>query len=82
MSEQQKIRAKLINGGVRALREFGYPDVRSDNIMTDYIYRRFFETQLENTKADLERLASEYSRQAIVVIDAMITEINAQKGAS
>ena len=41
------IREKLIDSGVRNLKEFGYPAVNSENILTDYIYSRMFKSMLE-----------------------------------
>lgn len=41
------VRESLINGGVRNLREFGYPSCDADNILTDYIYAKFFDRMLE-----------------------------------
>lgn len=44
------IRRKLIEAGVKNLKEFGYPNVDTKNILTDYIYRKFFESMLEDNK--------------------------------
>lgn len=41
------IRQKLIKAGVKNLREFGYPSCDEANILTDEIYKRFFESMLE-----------------------------------
>ena len=41
------IREKLIDSGVRNLKEFGYPAVNSENILTDYIYSRMFKSMVE-----------------------------------
>jgi len=41
------IREKLINAGLRNLKEFGYPAVTSENILTDFIYSRMFKSMLE-----------------------------------
>jgi hypothetical protein len=43
-----EIRKKLIDAGVRNLKEFGYPDVTSDNILTDMIYGGFFKSMLKD----------------------------------
>lgn len=43
-----KIRESLIKAGVQNLREFGYPNCTSENILTDMIYSRFFESMLED----------------------------------
>ena len=42
------IREKLIAAGVRNLKQFGYPMVSKDNIMTDRIYSAFFKSMLED----------------------------------
>ncbi len=39
----------LLTAGVRNLKEFGYLTVSKENIMTDYIYRKFFVRMLEDT---------------------------------
>jgi len=64
-----QLRAKLIQGGVRNLREFGYPGCDETNILSDRIYSRFFLRILEENKED-SRL-----QQAIPVIDGLIEEI-------
>ena len=43
------IRGKLIEAGVKNLKEFGYPHVSSDNILTDMVYSRFFQGMLDDT---------------------------------
>lgn len=43
---------KLIDAGVRNLKEFGYPGVNRDNILNDLIYAQFFKGMLEDTLAD------------------------------
>jgi len=40
----------LINAGVSNLKEFGYPDVNEDNILTDMVYSAFFKSMLEDNK--------------------------------
>lgn len=47
MPKPSTIREKLIAAGVRNLKEFGYPDVTPENILTDFIYSRFFDSMLE-----------------------------------
>ena len=41
---------KLIQAGINNLKEFGYPDVDMDNILTDEIYKAFFLTMLKDNK--------------------------------
>ena len=42
------VKAKLIEAGVKNLREFGYPQVTKDNILTVMIYKAFFKRMLED----------------------------------
>ena len=42
------MRDKIIEAGVRNLKEFGYPDASKDNILTDPIYSAFFKSMLED----------------------------------
>lgn len=42
------IRNKLIAAGVRNLKEFGYPAVTADNILTEVLFARFFRSMLED----------------------------------
>ena len=41
-------RAKLINAGVRNLKEFGYPSVNTKNILTDLLFKSFFVSMLKD----------------------------------
>jgi len=40
---------KIIENGVKNLKEFGYPNVNSENIFTDEIYRVFFKSMLKDS---------------------------------
>lgn len=42
------MRYKIIEAGVRNLKEFGYPNASKDNILTDPIYSAFFKSMLED----------------------------------
>lgn len=44
------IEAKLIQAGVKNLREFGYEHVDSENILTDVVYSAFFRNMLKENK--------------------------------
>lgn len=44
------IQQKLIQNGVRNLREFGYPECNETNILTDYVYAQFFKGMLEDNR--------------------------------
>ena len=41
------MRDKLIANGVRNLKEFGYPAVTKENILTDYVFAAFFKSMLQ-----------------------------------
>lgn len=43
-------RANLIDAGVGNLKEFGYPDVTTESILFDDIYKLFFKRMLEDSK--------------------------------
>ena len=52
------IKEKLIKNGIRNLKEFGYPEVNEQNILTDEVYSQFFLRMLEDNKdhsADLDK---------------------------
>jgi len=63
-----EIRDKLIAAGVKNLQEFGYPSCNKDNILTDYVFSRFFLSMLEENKGHGKD------------IDAAIDELTAQCG--
>lgn len=42
------IREKLIENGVKNLKEFGYPGVDEKNILTDQVYKTFFREMLRD----------------------------------
>jgi len=44
-----EIKQKLLEAGVKNLKEFGYPSVDTENILTDMIYSGFFKGMLEDT---------------------------------
>ena len=46
------IRTGLLNAGVNNLKEFGYSTVSVENILTDYVYSKFFLKMLEETIED------------------------------
>jgi hypothetical protein len=62
-----QMRDKLIANGIRNMKEFGYPHVGQDNILTDEIYREFFKTMLESSKG--------YGTQTDRVIDGLLESI-------
>lgn len=46
----KNLETKLIENGVKNLKEFGYPYVNSENILTDEIYKEFFKKMLYESK--------------------------------
>jgi len=42
------IKYHLIKAGMKNLKEFGYPEVNSDNILTDEVYSEFFKSMLKD----------------------------------
>lgn len=40
----------LIQAGIKNLKQFGYPNVTQNNIVTDMIYGQFFKRMLEETR--------------------------------
>jgi hypothetical protein len=42
------MREQLIAAGIRNLKEYGYPAVSAENILTDQIYGAFFKGMLED----------------------------------
>jgi hypothetical protein len=60
-------REQLIEAGIHNLKQFGYPSVNKDNILTDMIYKEFFKKMLEDT-------AEEFPDQ--VNCEKLLKEIN------
>lgn len=61
------IRKKLIEAGVRNLKEFGYPNCNADNILTDDIYKAFFRSMLEDNKGQAGKAVDD-------IIDTLLSE--------
>lgn len=60
------IRDSLLVAGVANLKEFGYPSCTKDNILTDYVYAKFFLGMLKENKGIAANLDAE--------IDGLIAE--------
>jgi Iap family predicted aminopeptidase len=43
----EQIREHLLKAGVKNLKEFGYPEVNTETILTDEVYKEFFKSMLE-----------------------------------
>lgn len=63
----RQMRYKLISQGVSNLKEFGYPAVNRDNILTDTVFKKFFEGMLKENKG----ISPDYDP----VIDELLKEI-------
>lgn len=64
----QQLREHLINSGVRNLKEFGYPNVTIEIILTDEVFKLFFKSMLKDNLG--------ISDQADEVINQLLTEID------
>lgn len=62
----QAIRQKLLEAGVKNLKAFGYPSVTVDNILIDAVYLVFFRSMLE------DNLGKGFDKQ----INSLIAEIS------
>jgi hypothetical protein len=60
------MKQKLLEAGVKNLREFGYPSCTAENILTDYVYASFFMRMLEDNRG--------HSATIDKAIDELITE--------
>jgi hypothetical protein len=64
----EQIREHLLNAGVNNLIEFGYPEVTTETILTDEVYRMFFKSMLE------DNLGNE--KQVDVIINQILSEMD------
>ena len=69
------LRAKLLAGGVANLKQFGYPTVNAENIMTDYVYRAFFKSMLKDQSFAAK--SSRNGKSICAACDQMVAEIEA-----
>lgn len=63
----ERIREHLLKSGVTNLKEFGYPDVTIETILTDIVYSGFFKSMLEDNKGS--------DNQVDEVINQLLLEI-------
>lgn len=68
---KREIKTHLLNAGVKNLKEFGYPEVNSENILTDDVYSEFFKNMLNENKG--------HSQSIDDVINELIKEIETKK---
>lgn len=67
MKSKAEIKKSLISAGIKNLKEFGYPFVTDENILSDIIYSSFFKNMLSDNKGHLSHIDP--------IIDEMIAEI-------
>lgn len=63
----EQIREHLLIAGVNNLKEFGYPYVTTETILTDVIYAGFFKSMLKDNKGN--------GKQIDEVIDQLLSEV-------
>lgn len=61
------VKEKLLKAGVKNLKEFGYPEVTTENILTDEIYKAFFKSMLEDNKG-IDNQLDTVIQQLLVVV--------------
>lgn len=70
--KKEQIKEHLLKAGVKNLKDFGYPSVNKENIITDIIYSDFFKEMLEQNKGQSTSLVDD-------VIDELLLEISTNK---
>ena len=66
----------IIKEGIRSLREFGYPYVNENNIITDKIYSNLFKSFLNELTYDYENVNEEVVRIANKLINKIENKMN------
>jgi hypothetical protein len=64
----EKIKEHLIRAGIKNLKEFGYPNVTEENILTDDVYKLFFKSMLEDNKGNGKQI-DEVINELLLVIE-------------
>jgi hypothetical protein len=67
---------KLIDSGIKNLKEFGYPAVTKENILTDMVYSQFFLQMLEE-----QAEAAKSSPAVLKACDSLIAKIKGNPNA-
>ena len=70
---KQQVRDHFLKMGVKNLKEFGYPSVTTENILTEYIFRKMFQGMLE----DESNITSSKTVESVRL--ELIAEIKANK---
>jgi len=63
----EQIREHLLKAGVKNLKEFGYPEVTTETILTDEVYKMFFKSMLEDNLGN--------GKQVDEVINQLLLEV-------
>ncbi len=63
----EQIREHLLKAGVKNLKEFGYPEITTETILTDEVYKDFFKSMLEDNKGN--------GKQLDEVIDQLLLDV-------
>lgn len=63
----QEIKENILNTGVNNLKNFGYPQVTNETILTDEVYKAFFKSMLEKNLG--------YTEQLDEVINELLTQV-------
>ena len=63
----EQIREHLLKAGVNNLKEFGYPEVTTETILTDEVYKEFFKSMLEENKGN--------GKQVDEVIEQLVSDV-------
>ena len=48
----EQVKEHLLKAGVKNLKQFGYPEVTTENILTDEVYKEFFKSMLNDNKGN------------------------------
>ena len=70
MSEAKKtMKDSILKNGVDNLQEFGYPNVTTETIITDSVYREFFRPMLNDNLGQGNELSDEVIQELLDEID-------------
>lgn len=80
MTAQRTIREQLLLTGAKNLREFGYSDVKPEDIMGEYLLRQFFRGMLtDDENCNLSRDVEAVRLELVAEIDALDAKKTAKK---
>ena len=70
MSHKDHIREQLLRKGASNLREFGYEAANTKNILTDFAFRPFFRSMLEEAKGQGSAVQQMVVKELLAELDA------------